>query len=171
MKVFAIFGISTLMSFVSAGMIASLYAWPRLRTMNRERALLALVAPHMFLRFLGLSFLVPGVVSPSLPTAFSFPAAYGDFVAGLLAITATVALSRRGSWATALVWLFNIWGTADLLTAIYHGLRLQIDPGELGGAFFIPTAVVPALLVTHVLIFRLLVRPKGSEQIIGLPVK
>jgi hypothetical protein len=162
MKVFAIFGISTLMSLVSSGMIATLYVWPRLRIMNRERALLALVAPHLFLRFIGLSFLVPGVVSPSLPTAFSLPAAYGDFVAGLLAITATVALSRRASWATALVWLFNIWGAADLLFAIYQGLRVQIDPGELGAAFFIPTAVVPALLVTHVLIFRLLVRRKGS---------
>ena len=30
MKVFAIFGISTLMSFVSSGVIAALYAWPRL---------------------------------------------------------------------------------------------------------------------------------------------
>jgi hypothetical protein len=31
---------------------------------------------------------------------------------------------------------------------------------ELGAAFFIPTAVVPPLLVTHFLIFQLLVRPK-----------
>jgi hypothetical protein len=170
MKVFAIFGISTLMSLVSSGMIAALYAWPRLTTMNRERALLALVAPHMFFRFIGLSFLVPGVVSPSLPAAFALPSAYGDFVAGLLAITATIALSRRGSWATALVWLFNIWGTADFLFAMYQGLHLQIDPGALGGAFFIPTAVVPALLVTHVLIFRLLVRPKGIGQVIAAPV-
>ena len=171
MKVFAIFGISTLMSFVSSGVIAAVYAWPRLRTMNRERALVALVAPHMFLRFIGLSFLVPGVVSPALPTAFSLPAAYGDFVAGLLAIAATVALLRRGSWGTALVWLFNIWGAADLLVAIYHGLRLRIDPGELGGAFFIPTAVVPVLFVTHVLIFRLLIQPKGSGQATGALVK
>lgn len=170
MKVFAIFGISTLLSLVSSGVIATLFAWPRLRTMNRERALLALVAPHMFLRFIGLSLLVPGVVSPSLPRAFSIPAAYGDLVAGLLAVTATVALSRRASWTTALVWLFNIWGAADFLFAIYQGLRVQIDPGALGAAFFILTAVVPPLLVTHVLIFGLLVRPKGSGQIIGPPV-
>jgi hypothetical protein len=169
MKVLALFGISTLMSLVSAGMIAALYAWPRLRTMNRDRALLALVAPHTFLRFLGLSFLVPGVVSASLPAVFSVPAAYGDFVAGVLAMAATVALSRRGSWAIALVWLFNLWGTADFLSANYQGLRLQIDPGELGAAFFIPTAVVPALLVTHLLIFRLLVRPKGGGQVVGSP--
>jgi hypothetical protein len=160
MKVFALFGISTLMSLVSSGVIAQLYAWPRLRTMNRDRALLVLVAPHMFLRFIGLSFLVPGVVSPSLPTAFAVPAAYGDLVAGILAVAATVALSRQTSWASALVWLFNIWGAADFVFAIVQGLRVQIDPGALGAAFFIPTAIVPPLLVTHALIFRLLVRPK-----------
>ena len=128
--------------------------------MNRDQALLVLVAPHMFLRFIGLSFLVPGVVSSSLPAAFAVPAAYGDFVAGILAIAATVALSRRKSWAAALVWLFNIWGAADFIFAIFQGLRVRIDPGALGAAFFILTAVVPPLLVTHALIFRLLVRPK-----------
>jgi hypothetical protein len=159
MNVLALFGFATLMSFVSSGVIAQLYAWPWLQIMNRDRALLLLVAPHMFLRFLGLSFLVPGVVSPSLPTAFAVPAAYGDFVAGLLAIAATVALSRRTSWATALVWVFNLWGTADFLFAMVQGLRIPIDPGALGAAFFIPTMIVPPLLITHALIFRLLVRP------------
>jgi hypothetical protein len=160
MNGFALFGISTLMSLVSSTVIAQLYAWPRLRMMNSDQALLVLVAPHMFLRFIGLSFLVPGVVSPSLPAVFAVPAAYGDFVAGILAVAATIALSRRTSWARGLVWVFNMWGAADFLFAIVQGLRVQIDPGALGAAFFIPTAVVPPLLVTHALIFRLLVRPK-----------
>jgi hypothetical protein len=33
-------------------------------------------------------------------------------------------------------------------------------PGAFGAAFFIPTAVVPPLLVTHALIFLILVRPR-----------
>jgi len=160
MKVLAIFGISALMTLVSSGVIAQFYVWPWLSAMNRRQALLVLVAPHMFLRFIGLSFLVPGVVSSSLPAAFAAPAAYGDFVAGILAIAATVALARRTPWATPVVWLFNIWGAADLLFAIVEALRVQIDPGALGAAFFIPTAIVPPLLVSHALIFRLLVRPK-----------
>jgi len=98
---------------------------------------------------------MPGVVS-SLPAAFAVPAAYGDFGAGILAIIATVALSRRATWAIVVVWLFNIWGAADLLFAIYQGARVQIDPGALGAAFFIVTAIVPPLLVTHALIFRVL---------------
>jgi len=110
----------------------------------------------MFLRFIGLSFLVPGVVYSRLPAAFAVPAGYGDFVAGVLAIIATVALSRRAAWAIVIVWLFNIWGAADLLFAFFQGARTQLDPGTLGAAFFIVTAIVPPLLVTHALIFRVL---------------
>ena len=76
---------------------------------------MALIAPHLFLRFIGLSFLIPGVAAPSLPAAFALPAAWGDFVAGVLAIIATLALTARASWAIAIVWLFNVWGATDLL--------------------------------------------------------
>jgi 4-amino-4-deoxy-L-arabinose transferase-like glycosyltransferase len=156
-----VFGISVLMNFVSSGVVARLYVWPRLLTMSREHAVALLVAPHLLLRFIGLIFLVPGVVSPSLPAAFAIPAACGDLVAGILAIISTVGLARRASWAIPLVWVFNVWGTADLLFAFYQGPRLEIEAGAFGAAFFIPTTVVPVLLVTHFLIFRLLVRPRG----------
>ena len=154
----ALFGLSILMSFIAFGIITKLYIWPALRDLPRERALMPLVVPHTF-RFVGLSFLIPGVVSPSLPSAFAAPAAYGDLVAAVLAVVSTLALASRTSWATAMVWLFNVWGTVDLLHAIYQGqFGVRIDPESLGAAFFIPTVVVPALLVTHALIFWLLLR-------------
>jgi hypothetical protein len=78
--------------------------------------------------------------------------------AGILAIIAAVALAKRASWAIAIVWVFNVWGAADLLFAIYQGPRLGIEAGDFGAAFFIPTAVVPPLLVTHALVFKLLLR-------------
>jgi hypothetical protein len=146
------------MNFVASGILTKLYILPRLRVMNREEALLPLVAPHMF-RFVGLSFLVPGVVSTSLSTDFARPAAYGDLAAALLAVIAVLALSARASWALPIVWIFNLWGTIDLLYAIYQGqIGVRIDPGSLGAAFYIPTVVVPPLLVTHGLIFWLLLR-------------
>ncbi len=100
MNTTALFGLSALLSFSGAATLAILYLWPRLRTMDRGRALAALVAPHVLLRFIGLSFLVPGVVSPALPRAFAVPAALGDLVAGLLAVSATLALHRRARVAT-----------------------------------------------------------------------
>jgi uncharacterized membrane protein len=163
MNAFALFGASILASFVSSAVAARLFA-PRLQNTDPNRALTLLVAPHMFFRFIGLSFLVPGVVSPLLPAGFAIPAAYGDFIAGILAIVATVALVNRTSWATKSVWLFNIWGAADFLFAFYQGGRVGIQPGMLGASFFIVTLLVPALLVTHVLIFRLLVRRQTASE-------
>ncbi len=159
MDVRAIFGIGALMSFVSSAVIATLYVWPWLRAKERNQALASMVAPHMFLRFIGLSFLVHGVVSPALPAAFAAPAAYGDSVAGILAIFATIGLAKHRSWAIPAVWVFNVWGAADLLFAVYNGPHLGIHPEMLGAAFYLPTAIVPPLLLTHFLVFRLLIAP------------
>jgi len=156
----ALFGLSVLMSFVAFGLITRLYIWPRIRILERDDALVPLLVPHMF-RFIGLSFLVPGVVSPALPSAFAAPAAYGDLISAILAVVAIIALSVRASLGTLLVWLFNVWGAADLLFAFYQALfGVQLDARMLGAAFFIPTAIVPPLLILHGLIFWLLLRPR-----------
>jgi hypothetical protein len=154
----AAFGLSILMSLSSSIMAAVLLAWPRLQTSSSEQALIWLVAPHLFLRFIGISFLVPGVVSPSLPKAWAVPAGYGDLAAGILAIIATAALALSAAWAIAAVWIFNVWGAADLLFAFYQGARLRLEPGSLGAGFYIVTAIVPPLLVSHALIFGLLLQ-------------
>lgn len=153
----ALFGTSVALSLVVWGIIAARYLWPWLRSRPRAEALQPLLLLHGF-RFIGLAFLVPGVVAPDLPSGFARPAAYGDLVAAVLALLALAGLSTR--LGIALVWVFNIWGTADLLHAIYQGrIGVGVEPGQLGAAYFIPTVVVPLLLVTHVLVFRLLVQP------------
>lgn len=160
----AIIGISVLLSFVAFGKVAQLFIWPRLRGIRREQALSALVAPHMF-RFIGLSFLMPGVVSPGMSPGFAIPAAYGDLTASVLAVVAMLALSARATWALAAVWLLNIEGSIDLLFAYYQGLiGVGLAPGVLGAAFYIPTMIVPPLLVTHFLMFRLLLRAEGLDE-------
>ncbi len=158
MPVQAVFGLSVLLSFVASGVVAKLYFVPKLRMKGREDALLPLVVPHLF-RFVGLSFLVPGVVSSSLAPAFAVPAAYGDLITSIFAILATFALVAHASWATSIIWLFNLWGAGDLLYAFYAGfINFGGDPGVLGATFFIPTLFVPPLLLTHVMIFWLLLR-------------
>src|SRR5262245_34988408 len=102
-----LFGLSVLMSFVAFGIVTRTYIWPQLRMARREEALIALMVPHTF-RFIGLSFLIPGVVSLSLPAGFSFPAAYGDLFAAILAVLAIWSLSARAWFATSLVWVFNV---------------------------------------------------------------
>jgi hypothetical protein len=71
--------------------------------------------------------------------------------------------SVRAPFATSIVWAFNVWGAVDLLVAFYQGLiGVRIGPGSLGAAYFIPTVVVPPLLVTHGLMFWLLLRKPSS---------
>jgi hypothetical protein len=69
---FAFFA-SIAFSLIAWGMVAARYIWPRLRIRQRAEALRPLLTLHSF-RFVGLSFLVPGVVSPDLPSAFAHSA-------------------------------------------------------------------------------------------------
>ena len=95
-------------------------------------------------------FLIPGMNDQPLPAEFAQPAAYGDLAAGVLASLAIVALRSRWSAAIALVWLFNVVGTIDLANALRH---LDMAP-KFGATWYIPTMLVPLLLVTHFMIFR-----------------
>src|SRR5512147_2263901 len=94
-------------SFIAWGMVTARYIWPELRLRQRVDALRALLILHSF-RFIGLAFLVPGVVAAELPSAFAVPAAYGDLIAAVLALLALAAL--RSSFGIALAWVFNLWG-------------------------------------------------------------
>ena len=160
----AMFGISVILSFISWGIIAKRYIWPALRRVSRNEALRPLLLLHTF-RFVGLAFLIPGVVSPDLPVAFARPAAYGDLTTSIFALLAIATLGS--SLGIILVWAFNILGSADLLYAFYEGNRVALDsaPGLQGAAYFIPTVYVPLLLTTHVLVFLLLLKHDGRDRL------
>ena len=148
------FGLSIALSFVTWALVAKHYFWPALQRQPGRTGFRPILLLHS-IRFIGLGFVIPGVVSPELPTAFATPAAYGDLVAGLLALLALGALEAK--IAPFLLWSFNIWGTGDLLFAYYQGrIGVGVEPGDLGAMYFVPTVVVPLLLVTHVLAFRML---------------
>jgi len=157
-----IFGISALLGLVVWGIIGARDIWPALRRRPRAEALRPLLLLHAF-RFVGLAFLVPGVVSPDLPNGYARPAAYGDLATSLLALLAIATLGSRPG--ISVVWVFNIVGTIDLLNAIYQGDRLGVGiaPGLQGAAYFIPTVLVPLLFVTHALVFRILLRSDATR--------
>ena len=153
MDTLEIFGLQLVLSLIVYALIAKWYVAPWLAEKPIHQALMPLIFPHAF-RHIGLTFFVPGVVAQPLPSFFANTAAYGDFVSGLLAILSLVAL--RGGWSLALplVWLFNIVGMLDLLNA----LRQAEAVPDLGATWYIPTFLVPLLLVTHVMIFARLLR-------------
>ena len=154
------FFVSIAFSFVTWGMLAARYVWPRLRVLPRTDALRPLLMLHSF-RFIGLAFLVPGVVSPDLPSAFAQSAGYGDVIAATLALLSLLLLpSAAGVVST---WIFNLWGSFDLLNAFYQANRTGLSPGQLGAMYFIPTVIVPLLLITHVLAFRILLQRQSES--------
>ena len=148
--------ISILLGFLAYGLIAKWYVMPHLVSLSREKAMTPLLLFHSF-RFIGLAFLIPGVTAEPLDPRFAEPAAYGDLLAALLALISILALRQGWTIAIPLVWLFNLEGTLDLINALARGLRYTQD-GDLGATFFIPMVIVPALLVSHVMIFTLLLR-------------
>ena len=87
--------------------------------------------------------------------SFAYPAAFGDLLAALLALTAIAAVVRNWKSARLLVWIFAVEGTLDLVAAIalatIHGAHAFMGP-----AYWIPAFWVPALLVTHYITFVIL---------------
>ena len=156
MDSFQIFGIQFLLSLLLYALLAKWFVAPRLAPLPLPDALIPLFFLHAF-RHVGMVFLVPAVVAPTLPRAFAIPAAYGDLLAALLALLAIVALRTRWPGAIPLAWIANVVGTLDLLNAFYQGISRDVGP-HLGSAWYIPTFAVPALYVTHFMIFVMLIK-------------
>ena len=149
------FFVSIAFSLIVWGLVVARYIWPELRPRERADALKPLLVLHSF-RFIGLAFLIPGVVSPDLPLAFAHSAAYGDIIAAILALLSLLLLPSTAGVAAA--WIFNLWGSVDILNAFYQANHAGLLAGQLGAAYFLPTVIVPLLLVTHGLAFRILLQ-------------
>lgn len=156
------FFVSIAFSFIAWGIVAARYIWPELRVRQRAEALRPLLVLHSF-RFIGLAFLVPGVVSPDLSSEFAHSAAYGDIMAATLALLSLLLLPRANGIVTA--WVFNLWGTADLLNAFYQANHVGLLAGQLGATYFIPTFVVPLLFITHGFAFRILLQHQSESGV------
>src|SRR5260370_7699543 len=107
------------------------------------------------LRVGGLAFVVAGVVSSDLPAIFAQPVAYGDLISAILALLALATLGTRTG--TVLTWVFNVFGTADLLFAFYQGppISLPDTPPFFVSYYFILTPLPPLLLPTTSSLFPL----------------
>ncbi|HAA90857.1 MAG TPA: hypothetical protein DCS82_12810 [Rhodospirillaceae bacterium] len=146
MEILDIFALQFVLSLTVIGLIAALRLAPWLQRQELGDALFWLAVPHAF-RHLGLVFLVPGVVSASLPENFAGAAAYGDLAAGILAIALLVAAHFKWSAMVPLAWATSVVGLVDLVNALSH---IEVVP-HLQSAWYIPTIIVPVLLVTHVM--------------------
>lgn len=154
--------LSAVFGLVLFGLAVRWYYWPWARRVSLKEAATPILLLHM-IRYEGLGFLVPGVVSPLLDPTFAHSSAYGDLTAACLALLALVALRFESAAARPLLWIFALEGFVDLLTAVGLGIK-HAQGGLLQTMYFIPTIGVPLLLVTHVALFFLLLRKRGATQ-------
>src|SRR5215813_6581619 len=144
-----------------------MYVLPWLRSMERFEAHRVIATLHSF-RFFGLVFLLPGVVGPNLPAAFTTFAAYGDFATGILAMLA-LATARLRPLFWGFVAAFNVVGIVDILVDYYHATQVNLPAmaEQLGSTYAIPIIYVPILMITHVLALYWLVRPQQIAALAG----
>ena len=138
---------------------------PYLEKGGRNRHLTALLSVHLF-RYLGLVGLLPGILdlsSLNVDHTFANQMAYGDLLTALLAIASIVAVRRQISLAMPLIWVFSIVGLADLINVGIIAMPRLVDPNILGSlGWLLFTVYLPALILTHVFIIRLLLL--GSRE-------
>lgn len=151
MPVSLVLPISMTLGIIAWTLFFTWYVHPALREKSFVQALQPLLLLHVF-RYVGLMFLVPGVTAEALDLRFASPAAYGDLAAAVLALLALELLRVNHRAGIVSVWIFNIWGLADLLNAVGRGLLFTPD-GALGATFWIPALIVPLLVVSHIYIF------------------
>lgn len=162
-----LFRIHLVLGYVAWLLCFGVYIWPWLKAMDRFEAQRAIATLHSF-RFFGLVFILPGVVSPDLPSGFAEFAAYGDFATGVLAMLALLTVRIRPLFWTFVV-AFNIVGIVDLVVDYYHAtvVGLPAVAGDLGSTYAIPIIYVPVLMITHVVAFYWLVRRPNIDQTIA----
>jgi hypothetical protein len=159
MNITDIFALQFVLSLLVFSLLATSIARPVFQRLELPEVLFWLTVPHAF-RHIGMVFEVPGVVSPDMPGSFSEAAANGDLAAGMLAILTLIAIRRRSSVIIPLTWLLNIVGTADLVLALPH---IEAVP-YFQLARYIPTMLVPLLLVAHFMAFQQLLTRKREAQ-------
>jgi hypothetical protein len=147
---------------VSFGFARDLNVWRNFGGIPAFDTLTALVVAHHTNRLIALTSFFPAALG-SPPLFFSHPAGYGEQAVTILAAVATLALIVHSPWALSALWIFNVCGSANLVYAVSCGCMGAL-PGRTGGprmAFLIPA--VAALLVTHALIFVVLLRAARME--------
>ena len=164
-----VFWIHLVLGYVAWLLFFGVYVRPRLKSMDWVESQRAIATLHSF-RFFGLVFILPGVIGPHLPAAFGQFAAYGDFATGILAMLALLTVRIRPLF-TLFVVAFNVAGAADIIIDYYHGNQVGLPAlaGQLGATYAIPIIYVPALMITHIVAFYLLVhhQPKAARALAG----
>jgi hypothetical protein len=157
-----LFQLQLVLGYVAWLLCFRTYLLPRLGALPRVNAHRAIATLHSF-RWIGLIFILPGVIGPNVPVTFATYGAYGDLATGLLAILALLTIRIRPLFWVFVV-AFNIVGVADFLADYYLAISTGVaaEAGHLAATYYIPVLYVPIAMITHLLAFYWLIRPQPA---------
>jgi len=159
---FFILASQMLLDYTALGLIFVIYVYPRLVRVPLLDALTAITFVHAF-RFLGASYLNPGLSGLDPASSWVLETGYGDLIVSVLAIAAIVSMRIKAPWCIPLVWVLNIVGFADTIAAQSRAMLLHLWSSLTGVGWLISITVVPGLLIAHILMTILLLRTRGGQ--------
>jgi len=159
---FFILASQMLIDYIALGLISVIYVYPRLVRAPLLNALTAITFVHAF-RFLGASYLNPGLSGLDPASSWALAAGFGDLTVSVLAIAAIVSMRIKAPWCLSLVWMLNIVGFADTIFAQSGAMFLHLWTSLTGVGWLISITVVPGLLIAHTLMTILLFRTRGVQ--------
>ena len=130
---------------------------PRLTNLSIQDALLPFVFLNTF-RYLGLSFMAKEQFYDGFPTEFLTTVGLLDFATAILAIITALALKNKWSFAIPIVWVFNIVGFGDLITAFPQFFGLKLYDQNLGFIWLMFITYGLTTFLSHIYIFYRLIR-------------
>ena len=149
------FTIINLQALIGTLAIILAFKWwvqPRLANLSLHEALLPFVFLNIF-RYLGLTFMAKEQFYDGFPTEFLTTVGLLDFATAILAIIAAIALKNKWSFAIPLVWIFNIVGFGDLITAFPQFFGLKLYNHNLGFIWLMFVTYGLATFLSHIYIF------------------
>jgi hypothetical protein len=131
---------------------------PRVSKLSIQAALLPFVFLNTF-RYLGLSFMAKEQFYDGFPSEFLTTVGILDFTTAVLAIVTAIALKNNWRFAIPLVWIFNLVGFGDLVTAFPQFFGLRLYEQNLGFIWLMFVTYGLTTFLSHIYIFYRLLRP------------
>lgn len=154
---FTIINLQALLGSISIIIGFKWWIQPRLENRTIKLVLLPFVFLNAF-RYLGLSFMAKEQFYDGFSREFLTTVGTWDLLTAIFAIITAFALKKDWKYAIPLVWAFNIFGFADLITAFPQFFGLKLYDQNLG--FIWLTFVTYGLVAfwSHVYIFIKLIK-------------
>ncbi len=149
---FTIINLQALIGTIAIILAFKWWVQPRLANLSIQDALLPFVFLNIF-RYLGLTFMAKEQFYDGFPPEFLTTVGLLDFSTAILAIIASIALKNKWSFAIPLVWIFNIVGFGDLVTAFPQFFGLELYNQNLGFIWLMFVTYGLATFLSHIYIF------------------